>query len=127
MVKAFLPIPGHRPSRTLLAAKKTHKVTVQHEGTETVLEVREDVSILAAALEAGVELPHDCELGVCLTCPSRIVSGDVDQTGGTLDDSVMQQVCDSQLSVPVSCLLWMPRGSLSPAAPTPGPTSSSEA
>ena len=92
LVEAFLAVPGQRLSRTLLAAKKTHKVTVQHAGVETVLEVREDVSILSAALEAGVELPHDCELGVCLTCPSRIVSGDVDQTGGTLDDSVMQQV-----------------------------------
>ena len=92
IVTAFRPSAGPRLSHVLLTAKKTHKVTVQHAGAETVLEVGEDVSILSAALEAGVELPYDCELGVCLTCPSRIVSGTVDQTGGTLDDSVVEQV-----------------------------------
>jgi len=64
---------------------------VQHEGKDTVLDVPEDCSILNAALEAGVSLPHDCDLGVCLTCPSKVISGKVDQTGGTLDDSVTEQ------------------------------------
>jgi ferredoxin len=66
-----------------------HKVTIIHEGKETIHEVEEDTSVLTVALEAGIELPHDCTLGVCLTCPMRIISGDVDQTGGTLDDSVI--------------------------------------
>jgi 2Fe-2S type ferredoxin len=66
-----------------------HKVTIIHEGKETIHEVEEDTSVLTVALEAGIELPHDCTLGVCLTCPMRIVSGEVDQTGGTLDDSVI--------------------------------------
>lgn len=76
---------------TTLNAVATYKVTIQHEGIEKVLNVRSDCSVLDAALDAGIELPHDCKLGVCLTCPSRIVSGIVDQTGGTLDDSVMDQ------------------------------------
>lgn len=74
-----------------LHAKATYKVTVQHAGKETVINVREDCSVLSAALDAGIDLPHDCDLGVCLTCPSKIVSGTVDQTGGTLDDSVIAQ------------------------------------
>lgn len=74
-----------------LAAKATYKVTVQHNGVDTVIDVREDTSILSAALDAGIDLPHDCDLGVCLTCPSKVVSGIVDQTGGTLDDSVQEQ------------------------------------
>lgn len=64
---------------------------MQHGGKDTVIEVREDESILMAALDAGIDLPHDCDLGVCLTCPSKVVSGKVDQSGGTLDDSVMSQ------------------------------------
>jgi ferredoxin len=68
-----------------------HKVTVQHDGKDTILEVDEGETILSVALEAGIDLPHDCDFGVCLTCPSRIVSGEVDQTGGTLDDSVLEQ------------------------------------
>lgn len=64
----------------------------QHGGTSTVLEVDERTTILEAALDNNIELPHDCKLGVCLTCPSLIVSGDVDQSEGTLDESVMSQV-----------------------------------
>mmetsp|Transcript_32006 Transcript_32006/g.53975 ORF Transcript_32006/g.53975 Transcript_32006/m.53975 type:complete len:151 (-) Transcript_32006:83-535(-) len=68
-----------------------HKVTIQNEGKETVIEIPEDTSVLEAALEAGFELPHDCKLGVCLTCPAKVISGTVDQSGTTLDDSVVEQ------------------------------------
>lgn len=67
------------------------KVTIIHEGTETEMEVDEGTSILEASLDAGVDLPHDCDLGVCLTCPSRIVSGECDQSAGTLDESVIER------------------------------------
>lgn len=76
----------------------------QHEGKSTVLEVDENTSILEAALDNDIELPHDCKLGVCLTCPSLIVSGDVDQSEGTLDDSVMEQVKASNRRSRGSCL-----------------------
>ncbi|CAM9094698.1 unnamed protein product [Ascophyllum nodosum] len=68
-----------------------HKVTIEHEGKTIVLEVSESTTILDAALDNGIELPHDCKLGVCLTCPSKVVSGEVDQSDGTLDDSVVEQ------------------------------------
>lgn len=67
------------------------KVTVHHEGTETIMEVDENTSILEASLEAGIDLPHDCDLGVCLTCPAKIVEGECDQSTGTLDDSVIER------------------------------------
>lgn len=57
-----------------------------------MLEVPEHISILEAALDNDIELPHDCKLGVCLTCPSRVVSGEVDQSDGTLETSVVDQV-----------------------------------
>ena len=99
-------------SAKLQAAKKSYKVTVQgtnyrfallifdlfdifakkHEGKDFVLNVREDVSILEAALDANIQLPHDCKLGVCLTCPSKLVSGQIDQSAGTLDLSVQEKV-----------------------------------
>lgn len=68
------------------------------------MEVDENTSILEAALDNDIELPHDCKLGVCLTCPSLVVSGDVDQSDGTLDDSVMEQVKASGRSSRGSCL-----------------------
>eukprot|EP01041_Mallomonas_annulata_P011620 gene11620-24325_t len=74
-----------------LLAKAVYKVTIQHEGVDTILDVREDVTVLEAALDAGIELPHDCKLGVCLTCPSRVVSGTIDQSTGSLDLTVAEK------------------------------------
>jgi ferredoxin len=68
-----------------------HTVTLEHEGKSYVFEADEHTSILEAALENGVNLPHDCKLGVCLTCPSKVVSGTVDQDGTTLEDTVTEQ------------------------------------
>ena len=72
-------------------AKASWKVTVQHDGKEQVLTVPEDCSILDAAKGAGIDLPYDCEMGVCLTCPAKVLSGKVDSTGTTLDDSVIER------------------------------------
>lgn len=82
---------ARRKATTRLFARATYKVTVQHDGKDIVIDVREDESILSAAIDAGIDLPHDCDMGVCLTCPTRIISGSVEQPGGTLDDSVIDQ------------------------------------
>lgn len=67
-------------------------VPEQHGGKTHELEVAGRLSILEAALDEGIDLPHDCKLGVCLTCPSMVVSGEVDQSEGTLDAAVVEQV-----------------------------------
>jgi ferredoxin len=64
---------------------------VQHEGKSHELRVESTYTILEAAMDAGISLPYDCKLGVCLTCPAKIVSGIVNQSDGTLDDSVIEQ------------------------------------
>ncbi|CAM9583875.1 unnamed protein product [Discosporangium mesarthrocarpum] len=68
-----------------------HTVTMEHDGQTHIFEADEGTTVLEAALENGVELPHDCKLGVCLTCPSKVVSGKITQPDGTLDDSVVAQ------------------------------------
>lgn len=74
-----------------LTASPKHKVTIQHGGKEFVLDISENTSILDAALDNDIDLPHDCKMGVCLTCPSKLVSGSLNQDGSTLDDSVMEK------------------------------------
>lgn len=37
------------------------------------LQVPEGESILSVALDKGIDLPHDCKLGVCMTCPAKLV------------------------------------------------------
>jgi ferredoxin len=68
-----------------------YKVTIVEGDKKTVLDVEGETTVLEAALEAGIELEYDCQMGVCLTCPSKVVCGKVSQDGGTLDDSVAEE------------------------------------
>ena len=92
-VFSFSPpvVSNVRRNGMALHAKASWKVTVQHEGKSQILTVAEDCSILSAAKDAGIDLPYDCEMGVCLTCPAKVLEGKVDSTGTTLDDSVVER------------------------------------
>jgi ferredoxin len=89
---------GTAPRRAAAAARRAaavplraHKVELEHGGKVVTLEVEEGSSILDAGLDAGLDLPHDCKLGVCMTCPAKLVSGTVDQTGAMLSDDVVEK------------------------------------
>lgn len=69
----------------------SYKVTIEHEGSTRVLDVDPEESILERALDEGMSVPHDCKLGVCMTCPARLVSGVVDQSDGMLSDDVVDK------------------------------------
>ncbi|GER26901.1 ferredoxin [Striga asiatica] len=71
-------------------AVRAYRVVVEHDGGSTELEVEPDETILSKALEAGLEIPHDCKLGVCMTCPAQLLSGKVDQSEGMLSDDVIE-------------------------------------
>jgi ferredoxin len=60
----------------------TYNIELQYEGQTHHLSVPEDQSILAAAQEAGINLPFSCSAGVCTTCAAQIHSGEIDQTDG---------------------------------------------
>lgn len=70
---------------------QVHEVEIEHNGTKHVLQVAEDESILSKALDAGLEVPYDCQLGVCMTCPAKLQQGEVDQTEGMLSEDVIAQ------------------------------------
>ena len=52
----------HRPCQPLQA----HRVEIEHVSGVTTLEVDEGQTILETALDAGLELSHDCKMGVGL-------------------------------------------------------------
>lgn len=61
--------------RARLLHSPAAQVTLTHDGKTVTLDVPEDKSILEAAMDKGIELPHDCKLGVCMTCPAKLVRG----------------------------------------------------
>ncbi|KAI3701857.1 hypothetical protein L6452_27268 [Arctium lappa] len=69
----------------------SYKVSIEHDGQTTELEVDPDETILDKALDTGLDVPHDCKLGVCMTCPAKLLSGSVDQTEGMLSDDVVER------------------------------------
>jgi ferredoxin len=60
----------------------SYTVEINHQGTTHTISVPEDKTVLAAAQEAGLELPFSCSAGVCTTCAALVTEGDVDQTDG---------------------------------------------
>ncbi|KAL7210204.1 hypothetical protein ACSBR1_031714 [Camellia fascicularis] len=82
------PASWRRPSLTTV---HSHKVVIEHEGRTTELEVEPDETILSKALDSGLSVPHDCKLGVCMTCPAKLLNGTVDQSEGMLSDDVVER------------------------------------
>nr|DAD19188.1 TPA_asm: hypothetical protein HUJ06_020651 [Nelumbo nucifera] len=67
----------------------SYKVTIVHDGRATTIDVDPNETILAKALDSSLIVPHDYKLGVCMMCPVRLVSGEVDQSEGMLSDNVV--------------------------------------
>ncbi|CDO99062.1 unnamed protein product [Coffea canephora] len=80
-----------RLNRHLSCTARSYKVSIEHEGKTTELEVEPDETILSKALDNGLPVPHDCKLGVCMTCPAQLLSGTVDQSEGMLSDDVVER------------------------------------
>ncbi|KAJ6721542.1 FERREDOXIN C 1 CHLOROPLASTIC [Salix viminalis] len=82
---------NYKAGRSLKTVVRSYKVVIEHEGQSTELEVEPDETILSKALDSGLTVPHDCKLGVCMTCPAKLISGSVDQSDGMLSDDVVER------------------------------------
>lgn len=64
-----------------------------------------DDTILDAAAHAGLELPFSCRAGVCSTCRTKVVSGEVEMAQNyALEDWELEQgyvlACQSRVKTP---------------------------
>ena len=67
-------------------------ITLQSpDGSTETFECDDDVTILDAAEEAGVDHPSSCRAGACSSCCMKVLEGEVNQEEQTfLDDEQME-------------------------------------
>ena len=87
--QAFAP-SAFGVSRAATSLGYSVKLLSEEEGIDETIECADDVFIVDAAEEAGIELPYSCRAGSCSTCAGKVVSGEIDQSEQNfLDDDQM--------------------------------------
>jgi ring-1,2-phenylacetyl-CoA epoxidase subunit PaaE len=68
------------------------KVKIKLYEEEAEITVSPDLSILQAAMEAGLDPPFSCQLGACATCKAKLKSGKIlmDEHDALTDEEIQE-------------------------------------
>ena len=68
--------------------------TVKNKRTQSTFPASNQQTVLAAALESGLALPHSCRAGNCGSCKARLISGEIIRDGFMESALSEQQLSD---------------------------------
>ena len=77
--EAFAPAAFTRPASSTALSYKVKLVSEEHD-IDATIDCADDVFIVDAAEDAGIDLPYSCRAGSCSSCAGKMVSGTVDQS-----------------------------------------------
>jgi ring-1,2-phenylacetyl-CoA epoxidase subunit PaaE len=101
------PAPEAVAGSSAVPAADSAEVTVLMDGRRRTFTMRmNDDTVLDAAMHAGLELPFSCRAGVCSTCRTKVVSGEVEMAQNyALEDWELEQgyvlACQSRVKTPI--------------------------
>ena len=74
-----------------MAVYKVSLTSEEHDIDQTI-DCADDVFVLDAAEEVGLDLPYSCRAGACSTCAGIVKDGDIDQSEQSfLDEDQMDE------------------------------------
>ena len=76
-----------------------YKVTLKTPEGEHEIECDEDLAIVDAAEDQGVNIPYSCRNGSCSVCTGKLVSGTIDQ-----EDQMYLDECQIEQGYVLTCV-----------------------
>lgn len=88
--ESFQPTPAPAPATATAAPAGSGDSEIRFLKTGRSARIAGDVTILAAAQQAGLAIPYACEMGLCGTCRIKKISGEVvmDHQGGISEGDI---------------------------------------